>query len=401
MKNIKIYKKVKDLFKKKNNDYSVDSALDNLNGMDMDDYTGIRNINISNRVKDVLSNGFSLVKDFGLQVGSKSKELFNKTYSNIVGNNLNPIQYEERRKLFKRGFAIVLVGTVLTTSTSIITKSISNNVFVNNNSHSMSDTDLDSDITSDTVLKNNGNKKEVDDTPVKEDKKLENKSIDEKEETPDAASDVKKDTEDKSVEEDKNTPDLPVKEDKNTQDTPIKDNTNPKIVDIPLETSFDEYSDLYEQLTSNNNETDDSIDVVVDESLNQEINDNNILNDAVEDEYEINDIQLGSKITIKDGSKIYDDVYDSSYENNELDPYFSGDIERIVLCIAFEHEGQLVYCDIHDDNAQEKIDYLKSNGAKVMSVITSVDGENYEGAYNINSVSKVLVKENNKQLVKM
>lgn len=401
MKNIKIYKKVKDLFKKKNNDYSVDSALDNLNGMDMDDYTGIRNINISNRVKDVLSNGFSLVKDFGLQVGSKSKELFNKTYSNIVGNNLNPIQYEERRKLFKRGFAIVLVGTVLTTSTSIITKSISNNVFVNNNSHSMSDTDLDSDITSDTVLKNNDNKKEVDDTPVKEDKKLENKSIDEKEETPDAASDVKKDTEDKSVEEDKNTPDLPVKEDKNTQDTPIKDNTNPKIVDIPLETSFDEYSDLYEQLTSNNNETDDSIDVVVDESLNQEINDKNISNDAVENEYDINDIQLGSKITIKDGSKIYDDVYDSSYENNELDPYFSGDIERTVLCIAFEHEGQLVYCDIHDDNAQEKIDYLKSNGAKVMSVITSVDGENYEGAYNINSVSKVLVKENNKQLVKM
>lgn len=392
MKNLKIYKKLRDLLKKKNRRYYDEEIEDYINDLSMDDLSDTEDVIKTSRVKEILSNGFTLVKDFGLQLGSKAKGLWSNMSTKfndfVLGNNLDPISSKRRKKTIKRAFAVAAIGIVLVPGAHVAAKNISNFTF-GNNSYSTSDTDLDTDLSSDS------NKKVNEDMPAEKSTK-DTPSSKDSEDTP-----VKKDSEDTPVNKDtedtpviKDTEDTPVSKDtddtpvsKDTDDTPVSKDTEdddyvPEIVEVPFDVSFDEYYDLYNELTDNTN--DNSADTSVNE----------------DDMQDINNIELGSKITIKDGSKIYDNVYDSSYENNELNPYFDGDMERTVFSIAFEYEGKLVYCDIHDADAQEKVDFLKQNGAKVMSVITSIDGEGYEGAYNIKSISKVLVNDNNKQLVK-
>ena len=392
MKNLKIYKKLKDLFKNKNRRYYDEELEDYINDISMDDLTDTEDVIKTSRVKEILSNGFTLVKDLGLQLGSKAKGLWSNMSTKfndfVLGNNLDPISSKRRRRNIKRAFAVAAIGIVLVPGAHVAAKNMSNFTF-GNNSYSTSDSDLDTDLSSDLDKKVNG------DTPAEKSTK-DTPSSKDSEDTP-----VNKDSEDAPVNKDreaaptskdteytpvsKDTDDTPVSKD--TDDTPVSKDTEdddyvPEIVEVPFDVSFDEYYDLYNELTDNTN--DNSADTSVNE----------------DDMQDINNIELGSKITIKDGSKIYNNVYDSSYEDNELNPYFDSDIERTVLCIAFEYDGKLVYCDIHDTDAQAKVDFLKQNGAKVMSIITSIDGENYEGAYNIKSISKVLVNDNNKQLVK-
>ena len=333
---------------------NIDDAANNMNNMNMGSINGTNDVN--------RKNGFTIVKEFGSQLGTSAIGLW---------NTISP----EGKKVV----ATVLAGSIVLTS-GIAFAIKAHKPVSNNNSYSTSDTDYDTDLSSNTKSV----KVDTKDTPSETEDIASIETADtpsiETEDTPSI------ETEDTPSIDTEDTPSIEIEDTPSieTEDTPVskdKESKDDFDSDIPFDISFEEYYDLYDELTNNNN---NSTDIAVNEN----------------DTQDINNIELGSKITIKDGSKIYDDVYDSSYENNELNPYFDGDMERTVFCIAFEYEGNLVYCDMHDADAQAKVDFLKQNGAKIMSVMTSVDGVGYEGAYNIKSVSKVLVNDNAKQLVK-
>ena len=357
---------------------NIDDAANNMNNMNMGSINGTNDVN--------RKNGFTIVKEFGSQLGTSAIGLW---------NTISP----ESKKVV----ATVLAGSIVLTS-GIAFAIKAHKPVSNNNSYSTSDTDYDTDLSSNTKSEKVDTKDtpsetediasietadtpsiETEDTPSIE---TEDTPSIETEDTPSIETEDTPsiETEDTPSIDTEDTPSIEIEDTPSieTEDTPVskdKESKDDFDSDIPFDISFEEYYDLYDELTNNNN---NSTDIAVNEN----------------DTQDINNIELGSKITIKDGSKIYDDVYDSSYENNELNPYFDGDMERTVFCIAFEYEGNLVYCDMHDADAQAKVDFLKQNGAKIMSVMTSVDGVGYEGAYNIKSVSKVLVNDNAKQLVK-
>ena len=108
---------------------------------------------------------------------------------------------------------------------------------------------------------------------------------------------------------------------------------------------------------------------------------------------EFDDFVFNSKFTMNDNAIIYDDIYDANNSENKLSPYFEGSMERTVMGVAFEDNGQLIYCDKHDDNVKQKMHDLIKKGAKPVVVMTSVDGNGYEGAYIISDVKNVNVNQ--------
>ena len=93
-------------------------------------------------------------------------------------------------------------------------------------------------------------------------------------------------------------------------------------------------------------------------------------------------VNLGESINVSDDSKIYTNIYDAASETNGLNRYFSSDTTRYVEYMAFEYNGQVVY-----SNSEQEIELLKSNGAKMIAVGTSVEKNGAcEGFYNSDDV---------------
>lgn len=107
-----------------------------------------------------------------------------------------------------------------------------------------------------------------------------------------------------------------------------------------------------------------------------------------------------SKFTIGKNAQIYSNIYDVYNDCNGLKPYYAADCKRVVKGVTFDHEGQLEYYEIDSEGSYDEMHSLLSDGGKVVSIVTSTDGNNYEGAYNISDVDMIYVNENTKVLKK-
>lgn len=159
--------------------------------------------------------------------------------------------------------------------------------------------------------------------------------------------------------------------------------------------------------------TEQSIDDNIDEELDDEIDDltddleNQDLQENIE-ENALEDLNIGSTITLNQDSKIYKTAKDSILEENQYRPYYDNNNEqRVVLGVSIQHNGELIKIFAHMDNAKERILELLNDGGTIESVLTgniehetslknfqgdsklSVDeiNDKAEGWYNINSVA--------------
>ena len=107
-----------------------------------------------------------------------------------------------------------------------------------------------------------------------------------------------------------------------------------------------------------------------------------------------------SKFTIEEDADIYSNIYDVYNKSNGLEPYYESNDKRVVKGVTFNYENTLEYFDIDSDSSYEEMHSLLSKGGSVVSIVTSIDGKNYEGAYDISDVDLIYVNDNKKVLKK-
>lgn len=98
---------------------------------------------------------------------------------------------------------------------------------------------------------------------------------------------------------------------------------------------------------------------------------------------------LGSKIKLKNNSKIFSKINDCINDNNGLNPYFSSDDDRYIKCVTLDYNGNII-----DSKNQKEIDNLISDGAKILVIGTSMNNDSNiadEGYYNYKD-AKILCK---------
>ena len=61
--------------------------------------------------------------------------------------------------------------------------------------------------------------------------------------------------------------------------------------------------------------------------------------------------------------------------------------------VTFEKNGQLLYIKKIDEHSYMDMHSLLCNGAKVVSVITSLNGSDYEGVYDITDIDKIYINQ--------
>lgn len=103
---------------------------------------------------------------------------------------------------------------------------------------------------------------------------------------------------------------------------------------------------------------------------------------TVTKQIEVDSVNLGDVINIKDGSKVYDNVYSAIDKDNGLDCIYSFDTDRNVNYVALKYDNNIIYSDDYDE-----ISRYKQSGASVVSVCTD------DGFYNSEDIV-VKVKKN-------
>ena len=167
-----------------------------------------------------------------------------------------------------------------------------------------------------------------------------------------------------------------------------EEENNDLIVD---DTSTEGYD--IEEETSKEKESDDS-----DKNLDWD----NITSQNIDEE-----LDLGIKVKINAGSKIYKNAKDSILEENQYNPYYNNpEEERVILGVSISHNNEIHNIFACTENAHEEIANLLNNGGTIESVLTGnsdrvkelkkYDGKSKmsandinnmaEGWYNINSV---------------
>ena len=99
-------------------------------------------------------------------------------------------------------------------------------------------------------------------------------------------------------------------------------------------------------------------------------------------EIEFDSVNLGDVINIKDGSKVYDNVYSAIDKDNGLDCIYSFDTDRNVNYVALKYDNNIIYSNDYDE-----ISRYEQCGASVVSVCTD------DGFYNYDDIV-VKVKKN-------
>lgn len=102
-----------------------------------------------------------------------------------------------------------------------------------------------------------------------------------------------------------------------------------------------------------------------------------------------------STIIIRDNASICPNFYGSYFGNNSSVQYCDSSIERIVLGVCFDYNEMPVYCDRNYADIKERIYNLLKNGAKLISIATSIDGERFEGMLKMSDVKEIKPYENN------
>lgn len=107
-----------------------------------------------------------------------------------------------------------------------------------------------------------------------------------------------------------------------------------------------------------------------------------------------------SKFTIDKDADIYTNVYDVHNKSNGLEPYYDCNLKRETKGVTIEIDGQLKYFTIDSDNSYNEMHSLLKKGGCVVSIVTSIDGKNCEGAYDISDVDLIYQTTNSKVLKK-
>ena len=94
------------------------------------------------------------------------------------------------------------------------------------------------------------------------------------------------------------------------------------------------------------------------------------------------DFNLGDKIILIDGSKVYDNVYGAIDKKDGYQTYYSYDTCRNINFLALNYNGTIIY-----SNNNSEVSKYKSMGAKVVSVCTD------DGYYNAGDIVKVKSKK--------
>ena len=105
---------------------------------------------------------------------------------------------------------------------------------------------------------------------------------------------------------------------------------------------------------------------------------------------EIEDYMLGDTVTFNDNSYIYTNSYSATEENNYYTPMFDGNIDRTVVGVVYELDGNIYTIYNYEEDSIDKINALKEKGARETSVLVVrsdlIDTGSYEGYYNVDSV---------------
>lgn len=144
-------------------------------------------------------------------------------------------------------------------------------------------------------------------------------------------------------------------------------NTNNKNSDNNINTSVTDIDD------SNKND--------IPEIISQDIDTEDVIDDT---------ISLNDTVTIDNGSPIYTNSYDASYNTNGYNALYDGSYDRIIEAVSYELNGVVYTVYRNEDNSYEKVDELIKKGATLTSVlVTRVDLANditHEGYYNVSNV---------------
>lgn len=138
---------------------------------------------------------------------------------------------------------------------------------------------------------------------------------------------------------------------------------------------------IYDKIYENNLSSDNTCDNEIELTEKVEV-DESIIEDKEEIEIfdSLSNLDLGDNVIITDGAKIYSSVSDAVDMINGFNSYYANDVERTLKCIALEYDDEIIYSE-----SIEEVKFLKSEGAVIVSVGTSIN-DGYEGFYNANDV---------------
>lgn len=139
-------------------------------------------------------------------------------------------------------------------------------------------------------------------------------------------------------------------------------------------------------ISNDNNETNETIknDSIINTDTITNITETPSQNDEKES------ISFDDIVTISEGSEIYTNSYDASYETNGLEAYFDNDYERNIEAVVYQLDNNIYIVYESDSNAIEKQKELENSGAVLTAVLVTrtdlSDGNSYEGYYSANHV---------------
>lgn len=179
-----------------------------------------------------------------------------------------------------------------------------------------------------------------------------------------------------------------------TQDISYSNQLNDEIINLNTNVSVYESLLLKDSKVKENNKEEEKVsnkshNVTVTKEVKKSFDRKKLFSQIINSEqfknnniYLDNDINLGDKIILEKGSKVYDNVYSAIDESNGYQTYYSYDTYRNVEYIGLNYNNDIIY-----SNNIAEINKYKSMGAKVVCVCTA------DGYYNANDIVKVRTKK--------
>lgn len=110
---------------------------------------------------------------------------------------------------------------------------------------------------------------------------------------------------------------------------------------------------------------------------------------------EIYSLIFNSTVIIRENAVLYSSIFDLYLNENSSVPVYDSSTERTVLGVCFDMHGNIVYCDRNYNDIKERIYNSVKNGNELISIATSIDGENFEGTYKISDIKEIRPCQNN------
>ena len=96
-------------------------------------------------------------------------------------------------------------------------------------------------------------------------------------------------------------------------------------------------------------------------------------------------LEMGTIITIREETNIFENSYDAKDNNNPQNPYFESNAERRIMGVVFYLDGEIKNVSARQPGFEEEIALLEESGARVVGYKTSILGQEdlheFEGFY--------------------